>query len=101
MLMEWGIRGFEIRSTALGIPESYKLLKSGIQVTRTKNPESSAWNPESKTDLECLPWGETLLSLAIAKLSGELGQNPAPKQFHSAVRHSTDPVSRTTLKCTR
>ena len=67
-------------------PEPYYRLKSGIQVLLTKNPESSAWNPESKTGLDCLPWGKTLLSLAIAKLCGELDQNPAAKQFHTAVR---------------
>ena len=67
-------------------PESYYRLKSGIQVLLTKNPESSAWNPESKTGLDCLLWGKTLLSLAIAKLCGELDQNPAAKQFHTAVR---------------
>ena len=86
LLMEWRILGFEIRRTALGIPESYYRLTSGIQVPLTKNPESSAWNPEPKTGLDCLPWGKTLLSLAIAKLRGELGQNLAPKQFHTAVR---------------
>ena len=67
-------------------PESYYRLTSGIQVPLTKNPESSAWNPEPKTGLDCLPWGKRLLSLAIAKLCGELGQNLAPKQFHTAVR---------------
>ena len=39
-LMEFGIRG------------------CGIRNTRTLNPESTAWNPESKTLLDYITWGE-------------------------------------------
>ena len=37
-----------------GIPESRIL----VLLTNTWNPESTAWNPESKTVRNCLTWGD-------------------------------------------
>ena len=48
-------------------PESHKRLESRIQVPLTKTgihpyyPESTAWNPESKTSLDSLRWGDRKL----------------------------------------
>ena len=33
--------------------------ESGIQVPLTKNPELTAWNPEFKTVLDSLTWGDS------------------------------------------
>ena len=73
LLVESGIVGFGIWNTAQG-SGIHRRLVSGIQVSWTKNPESStgnqestAWKPESKTLLDFLtrvetnakPWGQT------------------------------------------
>ena len=53
------IFAFGIQNPGLWNPESHQRLESGIQVPLTKDPESMAWNPESKTALvDCLIWGE-------------------------------------------
>ena len=43
-----------MESSSFWNPES-TVLESGIL---TRNPESTAWNPESKTVLDSLTWGE-------------------------------------------
>ena len=39
-----------------------QLKESGIQVALTKDPESTAWNPESKTVLDFLSYGENYVT---------------------------------------
>ena len=60
MLLESGILDFVIRNTDQGIQNPTKLLESGTQVPVTKagDPESSTWNPESKTVLDSLTWSD-------------------------------------------
>ena len=41
-------------------PELHQRLEFGIQVPLTNNPESMAWNPESKTVLDSHIWGNIL-----------------------------------------
>ena len=41
-----------------------QLKESGIQVPLTNNPESMAWNPETKTVLDSLTWGNTVACVA-------------------------------------
>ena len=76
VLVESGILGFGIWHTAQGIrnptndsdsttsfPGLFPLKKNGALGTRllvplTKNPDSTVWNPESKTVLDSLIWGD-------------------------------------------
>ena len=37
----------------------------GIRNLQTWNPESTAWNPESKTLLDYLTWGEKYMALML------------------------------------
>ena len=67
LLMESGILGFGIRNTAQGIwnPTNYWNSESKfywqIPESGTWNPESTVRNPESKTVLDSLPWGNMCL----------------------------------------
>ena len=71
--MESGILGFGIRNTARNLtndwnPESkfhWQRLKSS-----TLDPESTAWNPESKTVLDSVAWGDSLFN--VGELLGSL-----------------------------
>ena len=71
--MESGILGFGIRNTARNPtndwnPESkfhWQRLKSS-----TLDPESTAWNPESKTVLDSVAWGDSLFN--VGELLGSL-----------------------------
>ena len=57
---ERGWRGVSLYCWPKMNPESEKclLVESGIQVVLTKDPESTPWNPESKTVLDFLSYGE-------------------------------------------
>ena len=67
LLMESGIPGFGIWNTAQGIwnPTNYWNSESKfywqIPESGTWNPESTVRNPESKTVLDSLPWGNMCL----------------------------------------
>ena len=50
----WNPALFGIRNSLCWNPES-TVLESGI-----RNPESTAWNPQSKNVLDSLTWGEKL-----------------------------------------
>ena len=73
LLVESGILGFGIRNTARNPtndwnPESkfhWQRLKPS-----TLNPESPAWNPESKTVLDSVAWGDFLFN--VGELLGSL-----------------------------
>ena len=73
LLVESGILGFRIRNTARNPtndwnPESkfhWQRLKSS-----TLNPESTALNPESKTVLDSVAWGDSLFN--VGELLGRL-----------------------------
>ena len=41
-----------------------QLKESGIQFPLTNNPESMTWNPETKTVLDSLTWGNTVACVA-------------------------------------
>ena len=59
LLLESGILGFGIQN-----PSSTDRLESNIW-----NPEFAAWNPESKTVLDSLTWGDTIIfSLETSKV---------------------------------
>ena len=47
-----------------GVGSGMQLKESGIQVPLTNNPESMAWNPETKTVLDSLTWGNTVACVA-------------------------------------
>ena len=62
LLVESGIQGFEIGDSAQRIRiKSRYSLEPGIQIALTTSPESTGWNPESKTvwnfslHFQCLP----------------------------------------------
>ena len=61
MLLDSGIECIEILRTAQGIRNpSNDWISESKSGTETGNPESTAWNPESKTVLDSLTWGEFL-----------------------------------------
>ena len=56
----------------LGVESEMQVKESGIQVPLTNNPESMAWNPETKTVLDSLAWGNTVACVAgTGILAGE------------------------------
>ena len=69
LLMESGIPGFGIRNTAQGIWNPTNDWNSEskfywqIPESGTWNPESTVRNPESKTVLDSLPWGNMCLPM--------------------------------------
>ena len=76
LLVDTRILGFETRKTAQGIwnPTDDRIwypspTESGIHYLGT-HAESIAWNPESKTVLDCLPWGENTVVWCCSPLQG-------------------------------
>jgi len=49
------------------------ILGCGIRNPQTWNPESTAWNPESKTLLDNLTWGEKYLRPELTRMAARLG----------------------------
>ena len=58
LLVESGILGFEIRNPTNDWNPEFKFHWKKLE-SITWNPESTAWTPESKTDLDFLIWGDT------------------------------------------
>ena len=95
--MESEILGFGLRNTAQGIqnptndwnPESkfhWQILESSIW-NIIRNPESTAWNPEFKTVLDFLTWGETLF---LASTKGGVNQaDYFHKVNHEVINNTT------------
>ena len=61
MHLESGILGFGIRNTAQGIRNPTNDWNQGSQF-RNPDPESASRNPESRTALDTLTWGESQTS---------------------------------------
>ena len=62
-LVESGILGIPIRNTAVGIrhlTDNWNLESSPLKdlESSNRNPESTAWNPESMTVFDSLTWGD-------------------------------------------
>ena len=92
-LLKSRILGFRIRNPSLGIQNPTEKKKKelaekkkkngspaflGIRNPLSWNPESTVWNPESKTVTDSLTWGERLAKRARVKvLTGKSRENEA------------------------
>lgn len=54
--------------------------RSGTQVPLTKNPECTAWNPESKTVLDSLTSGDSLFRNADVQITCHVANSPSMNQ---------------------
>ena len=57
---------------------------SGTQVPLTKNPECTAWNPESKTVLDSLTSGDSLFRDADVQIVCHVANSPSMSQDHES-----------------
>ena len=71
LLIKFEILGFGIRSTAQGIRNPTDIWNpefkfyGQILESSTWSPESTRWNPESKTVLDSLTWGDSFVCLFV------------------------------------
>ena len=81
LLVESGILGFGIRNVAQGIRN---LTEDWNPESSTRDLESTAWNPESKTALDSVTWGDLFLITAGLTLI---------KNDYTACRNQEDPTN--------
>jgi len=58
--------------------------RSGTQVPLRKNPECTAWNPESKTVLDSLTSGDSLFRNADVQIICHVANSPGMSQDHES-----------------
>jgi len=59
----------------------------GIRNPRTMKPGSKAWNPESKTLLDYLTWGDSLLFVVLYHGESEVIYQTQGGVFHQITKH--------------